>query len=85
MAKKHFILGVHITNRVKRVPDVQATLTQFGCHIRTRIGLHDADGRSCATCGLLILDLVGDEKKCNALAKKLARIEGIEVKKMVFK
>jgi hypothetical protein len=46
---------------VKRVPDVQATLTEFGRHIRTRIGLHDADGKSCATCGLLILDLVGDE------------------------
>ena len=85
MAKKHFVLGVHVTNRVKRVPDVQSVLTKYGCNIRTRIGIHDADGKHCSTCGLLILDLVGADKDCNALAAKLAKLDGVEVRKMVFK
>ena len=43
--KKHLILGVHITNRVKHVPEVQKVLTEFGCSIKTRLGLHEAGRR----------------------------------------
>ena len=40
---KHIIFGVHVTQRVDNVPAVQAVLTKYGCNIRTRLGLHDAD------------------------------------------
>jgi len=83
--KKHIVLGVHITNRLKKAVEVQKLLSQYGCNIKTRLGLHEASEEVCGTNGLLILELVGDEKKCNELAAKLGKIAGIEVKKMVFK
>jgi hypothetical protein len=86
MAKKkdHIILGVHITDRIKHVKSVQEILTEYGCNIKTRIGLHEVDGKSCSMNGLLILELVGETAKCRQLAKKLNALEGVEVKQMVF-
>jgi hypothetical protein len=83
--KKHIILGIHITNRMKKATSVQKLLTEYGCNIKTRIGLHEVNDNFCATNGMLLLELTGDEKKCLELTKKLSAIPGIEVKKMVFK
>jgi hypothetical protein len=82
--KKHLIFGVHITNRVKRVPEVQKVLTEFGCSIKTRLGLHEAGASVCSPNGLILLEMVGDDKASNRMARKLKAIEGIEVQKMVF-
>ena len=43
----HVIFGVHITSRVDDVPSVQAVLSKYGCNIKTRLGIHDADSTSC--------------------------------------
>ncbi len=82
--KQHLILGVHITNRVKEVPRIQALLTEYGCNIRTRLGLHDADDRRCSPGGVILLELVGDPARCRQLARKLTAVEGVEVQKIVF-
>ena len=80
----HIILGVHITDRIKHVDKVQRTLTEYGCSIRTRLGLHEADKGFCSPNGLLLLEMTDDTKTADALAAKLNAIEGVEVKKMVF-
>lgn len=80
----HIILGVHITDRIKHVDKVQQTLTEYGCSIRTRLGLHEADKGFCSTNGLLLLEMTDDDKNADALAAKLNAIEGVEVKKMTF-
>lgn len=82
--KKHIILGVHITDRVHHVDPVQHLLTEYGCSIRTRLGLHEADPGFCSPNGLLILEMTDDEKTADELAEKLSAIEGVEVKKMIF-
>ena len=84
MLKRHLILGVHITNRVKRAPEVQKVLTEYGCYIRTRLGLHHASETECSPSGLVLIETTGDPKKCSELAAKLTAIEGLGVKKMVF-
>lgn len=81
---KRIILGVNISARTQAVPNVQAVLTQFGCNIRTRLGLHEATDGSCAPGGLLILDTYGDEATVGKLASALEAIEGVEVRKMEF-
>ncbi|MBE0537538.1 MAG: hypothetical protein IH624_17880 [Phycisphaerae bacterium] len=83
--KNHFILGVHITDRVHHVGQVQQLLTDYGCSIRTRLGLHETSTDFCSPNGLLILEMIGDAKTCGGLARKLAKVEGVEVQKMVFK
>jgi hypothetical protein len=84
MAGKRLILGVHLTNRMNEAPAVQKALTEHGCNIRTRLGLHNVDDSFCDSKGLLLLELFGDEAQCQELATKLAAIEGVEVKQMEF-
>lgn len=79
---KHNIFGVHITQRVKSVPEVQAVLTKYGCSIRTRLGLHDADATSCSPGGLLIIDAFGAEVE--DFYKELKALEGVDTQRMDF-
>jgi len=81
---KKVILGVSIADRSKHVPDVQTVLTEFGCCIKTRIGLHDVDERFCSPNGTLVLELHGEEAVCGQLEHRLRAIEGVEVQKMEF-
>ncbi|HOM60199.1 MAG TPA: hypothetical protein PLX18_03095 [Anaerohalosphaeraceae bacterium] len=81
---KHIILGVHITDRLQQVESVQRLLTEYGCSIRTRLGLHEANDGSCSPNGLLILEMTDDEKSADQLAAKLNAVKGVEVKKLVF-
>lgn len=80
---KHIVLGVHITNRFKRVPDVQNLFTEYGCNIKTRLGLHEVENY-CSPNGLVLLEMYGEEARCLELGEKLAEIEGLEVQKMIF-
>ncbi|MCL4190598.1 MAG: hypothetical protein KJZ87_02545 [Thermoguttaceae bacterium] len=84
MEDNHLIFGVHITDRYQKAPTVQELLTEYGCHIKTRIGLHQVDEKFCSPRGLIILEMFGDEAKCQELFDKLAAIEGVDVQKMVF-
>ncbi|MEI8138768.1 MAG: hypothetical protein WCI03_02755 [bacterium] len=81
---KHIIVGVHITDRVKHAGAVQKVFTEYGIHIKTRLGLHDVEGSSSSSSGIILLELVGDEKKCSSIIKKLTAIRGVEAEKMVF-
>lgn len=84
MKDKHLIYGVHIDDRVREVPDVQRIFTEYGCHIRTRVGLHHVDEKFCSPRGLILLEMHGDETACQEMASRLSAIEGVEVQQMVF-
>lgn len=79
---KHTIFGVHITGRVENVPAVQAVLTRYGCNIRTRLGLHDADGTECSPSGLLLIDAFGAETE--DFYRELKALKGVAVQRMDF-
>ena len=38
---KRIIIGVHISSRMKSVPQVQKILSEYGCSVKTRLGLHN--------------------------------------------
>lgn len=80
----HRVMGIHITERVQHAGDVQQVLTRFGCQIRTRLGLHEADAGVCSPNGLILLDLVDDDAKAGELKAALTAIDGVEVQTMVF-
>ena len=79
---KHIILAIHITDRLKHAGQVQQLLTEYGNHIKTRLGLHDVDTPS--PNGVLLLEMHGNEDRIGELKGKLAQVEGIEVKEVVF-
>jgi len=81
----HVIVGIHVTDRVKHAGVVQKVLTDYGAHIKTRLGLHDIGEEFSSPNGIIILEMVGGERQCLTILKKLATIRGIEAKKMVFR
>jgi len=81
---KRIVLGIQVTNRVERIPEVQNILTEYGCNIKTRLGLHEVSKSVCSTLGLLLLDTYGSEAEILEMEKKLKRIKGLVVKKMTF-
>ena len=82
--KEIWILGVHITDRLTEVSAFQAILTKFGCIIKTRLGLHEVRDDFCARSGMVILELTGSRDEFYKLENELLKIDGLEVKKMVF-
>ncbi len=84
MQRDHFIAAVHVTDRLTQSLEVQKLLTEYGCNIRMRLGLHDAGPDACSPNGLLILELVGEKEECEALLEKLNAIEGVEGKCVTF-
>ena len=84
MEEPHVIYGVHVTNRAPQVPNVQKLLTEYGCNIKTRIGLHRVDEKECSPRGLILLEMFGDLATCHELKTKLANIEGVDVQEMIF-
>lgn len=81
---KRTVLGIQVTNRVENIPDVQKVLTQYGCNIRTRLGLHEVAESVCSAHGLLVLETYGEETSILEMEASLKKIKGLVVKKMDF-
>ena len=79
---KHTIFGVHISQRTENVPAVQALLTKYGCSIRTRLGIHDADSTSCSPSGLLLVDVFGPDAE--EFYAELSQQKGVDLQRMDF-
>ena len=84
MSDQHIILGIHVTNRLKNAADVQKVFTEYGCNIKTRIGLHDVDANVCSPSGVVLIELFGSDDEATAMMAKLSEVEGVQVQKMVF-
>jgi hypothetical protein len=82
--ESHIVLIVHVTDRLKKAPLVQKSLSQFGDVIRTRLGLHEVGKEYSSPEGVMLLDIVS-EPKARQLQKALNAIKGIETKLVVFK
>ncbi|MFN3871539.1 MAG: hypothetical protein ACK4R9_00910 [Ignavibacterium sp.] len=74
------ILLILIGNRKQAAVQVQKVLTGWGCMIKTRLGIHDGVMENCSDEGLLILELYGDRKKMEELARKVSLIKGVASK-----
>ena len=82
--QERIIVGVNLLDRIHEAPEFQKILTDYGCNIKTRLGLHEVDEKMCSTSGLILLELFGDDRRCQELIQKLEAFEQIEVRKMVF-
>ena len=81
---KHIIVGVHITERAKHAGEVQNIFTKYGCSIRTRLGLHEADAKVCSPNGLILLEMTDDDAVVAEMTAGLTALDGVEVQQMVF-
>ena len=81
---RHVVFGIHVSDRVHHVPGVQTLLTEYGCSIKSRIGLHTVSENYCSPNGLILLELAGPEQPMFELFEKLKAIEGVDVQQMIF-
>jgi hypothetical protein len=84
MSDTHIILGIHVSDRLKNAVDVQKVFTEYGCNIKTRIGLHDADENVCSPSGVVLIEFFGTAAEADGMKAKLDEVEGVQVQKMVF-
>ena len=80
----HIILGVHLQDRFKSAAEIQALFTEFGCLIKTRLGLHEVSDHYCSPAGLVLLELSGDARSATRFMRRLQKVDGVDVQRMVF-
>ncbi len=74
----HKIIAIAMAHRSENAEAFQRTLTDFGCKLKARIGLHEA-GDVCSEEGLIILQIVPDENT-DDLLESLNNIQGVRAK-----
>ncbi len=66
-----------VDNRKDNALKVQNILSQWGCLIKTRLGVHPGTLENCTDNGLIFLELVGEKDKHQELVRKLNLIKGV--------
>jgi len=74
------LLVILMRTRRSSAVRVQKVLTDFGCMIKTRLGIHDGVLDKCSDTGLIILELAGSKADKASLNKKLKVIPGVKPK-----
>ena len=80
---KDSIMVIRAHNRRENIDDFQRVLTEFGCIIKMRLGLHEA-GDVCSDQGLIILQLVDEPDMKGKFEEALDKLDGIEYKSVQF-
>lgn len=81
------IMGISISSRNEDAVKVQKLLSEYGCYIKTRLGLHNAtdDRTHCSDDGLILLEFIQDgDAEANELKSKLEQLGSITTKIMEF-
>lgn len=78
------LMAIKIDGRTSNASHVQEILTKFGCNIKTRVGFHEASADLCATDGIVILQLFGEDSISKDLFKQLGMLEGVTPKMIEF-
>ena len=76
------IMAILIDKRTDAAPEVQKILTEHGCIIKTRLGMHESS--TCADEGMIILDLTANNSEVDALDAQLNSVAGVKVKSMLL-
>lgn len=77
------IMGIKLDKRTQTALEFQKILTNYGCIIKTRLGLHDVSDNKCAPNGIILLEVIDDNEAVN-FQKDLCTIEGIQIQQMKF-
>jgi len=74
------VILVKIDHRSVEAGKVQSILTEFGCNIKVRLGLHEVTDEFCANDGLIILEVQGDQVILDKMLQKLNQVEHVTAK-----
>ncbi len=74
------IVLVKVEQRTDSAEEVQAILTDFGCSIKIRLGLHDVPCNACSPSGLIFLQVSGDDEPVKEMTAKLNDLDNVTAK-----
>ncbi len=69
------IVLVKIDHRSTEAATIQNILTEFGCSIKVRLGLHEVSKEFCANDGLIVLEV---DDSTDVLKEMLAKLNAVE-------
>ena len=72
------IIGIQISNRTEEAIKLQEILTNYGCLIKTRIGLHDMGEYKCLNYGIVLIQVVD---KINEIYDELSKHWKVQIMK----
>ncbi len=72
------IIGIKVGNRLQEALKLQEILTEYGCEIQTRIGLHPIGEYKCNNYGVVLIEVIN---KINEIYDVLARDWDIQIMK----
>lgn len=72
------IFGIRLSDRIENSTAFQNILSQYGCIIKTRIGLHDVSCGVCSPFGIILLEVLNDENAINSMVMDLQSIKGVK-------
>lgn len=79
--EREMIMAIRTDKRRENAEALQKVLTEYGCSIKLRLGLHEA-GTVCSESGLILLVLTEPKEDIAKLEAALKKVEGIHYKTM---
>ena len=64
------IVIISVQQRKNVSSAVQEVLSEYGCLIKTRLGITDSTSKKCSQTGLIILEFLGNKREINLMTKK---------------
>jgi hypothetical protein len=78
-------MGIKLMERMKSAAKFQELLSEYGCEISTRLGLHVTSEDFCSPNGLIILEFIDNADEAAAeFEQKASEIADVTIQKMVF-
>ena len=77
-----YIIGIRMDNRVSNAKRLQEVLTENGCKIKTRLGMHEVGDDECANYGMIMLQPCGEPAEIERLVRDLNAMDGVTAKMM---
>jgi hypothetical protein len=72
------VVLIKIDHRASEATRVQGILTDFGCNIKVRLGLHEVSKEFCANDGLVVLEVEGEKAIIDDMIAKLNAIDYVK-------
>ncbi|PKN73080.1 MAG: hypothetical protein CVU50_04820 [Candidatus Cloacimonetes bacterium HGW-Cloacimonetes-3] len=74
------VILVKIDHRSSEAGKVQSILTEYGCNIKVRLGLHEVSKEFCANDGLVVLEVEGKQEELTAMMDALNAVDYVQAK-----
>lgn len=71
-------------NREESATRMQQLLTDFGCYIKVRLGLHDVPADVCSPSGLIVLEVVAENAQIEELVSQLNSLTDVAAQMVVI-